>query len=122
MNGTVTPTLDATLPLLVYNVTGQAQPVEALVDTGFNGHLTLPVALIAALRLTWVNRHRARLADGRVVFVDVYAAVVDWDGQPRSVVVEAADGEPLLGMKLLRGHVLTIEVVGGGAVTIQPIP
>jgi clan AA aspartic protease len=104
------------------NTTGQQQRIDAIVDTGFSSGLTLPGTLIAALGLPWINRHPGRLADGSIVFIDTYAATVLWDGQPRLIAVEAIDGEPLVGMKLLQGHVLRIEVTGGGSVTVEPIP
>jgi clan AA aspartic protease len=62
---------------------GQPHEVEMVIDTGFNGFLTLPPALIAALGLRWLCRQQAELADGSVQAFDVYVAPVDWDGQPR---------------------------------------
>jgi hypothetical protein len=59
------------------------------------------------------------LANGDEVEVDVYAATMIWNGVPRRILVEAADAEPLLGMRQMLGHWLQIEVVNGGAVSIQ---
>jgi hypothetical protein len=47
---------------------------------------------------------------------------VDWHGQPWSAEVEAADAQPLLGMALLQGSELRIEVLPGGGVTIAQLP
>jgi hypothetical protein len=38
------------------------------------------------------------------------------------VEVEAADTDPLLGVSLLRGHDLRIQVVDGGTVIIMALP
>ncbi len=40
--------------------------MEAIIDTGFNGFLTLPPALVAALGLPWLCRQQGQLADGSV--------------------------------------------------------
>jgi hypothetical protein len=47
---------------------------------------------------------------------------VIWDGQPRTVEVEAADTEPLVGMSLLEHHALRIDVLNGGIVSITALP
>jgi clan AA aspartic protease len=96
--------------------------VEAIIDTGFNGFLTLSPALIAVLGLPWLCREQGELADGSVLTFDVYVATVDWNGQSKSVEVEAADAQPLLGMALMRGFELRIQVVPGGSVTIAGLP
>ena len=67
-------------------------------------------------------RQPGRLADGRVESFDVDVATVIWDGQPRTVEVEAADTEPLVGMSLLEHHALRIDVLNGGMVTITALP
>src|ERR1700752_316774 len=89
---------------------------------GFNGFLTLPPALIAALGLPWLCRQQGQLADGSLLTFDVYVATVDWHGQPRRVEVEAADAQPPLGMALLQGSELRIEVLSGGGVNIAQLP
>jgi hypothetical protein len=59
------------------------------------------------------------LANGAEDEVDVYAATVIWNGVPRRILVEAADAEPLLGMRMMHRHSLQIQVVDGGSVSIQ---
>src|SRR5207302_3254527 len=58
MTGIVNADLEPLLRLTVQDAGGQPHDVEAVIDTGFNGFLTLPPALIAALGLTWLCRHR----------------------------------------------------------------
>jgi len=84
--------------------------------------LTLPPLLVTTLGLAWLCRQPGILADGRVEYFDVYVATVIWDGQPRTVEVEAADTEPLVGMSLLEHHALRIDVLNGGMVTITALP
>lgn len=90
-------------------------------DTGFNGSLTLPRALITMLDLAWRRRGRAILADGSESIFDIHEAIILWNGQARRVAVDAADTEPLVGMFLLSGCKLTIEAIDGGKVTIQEL-
>jgi predicted aspartyl protease len=93
-----------------------------VIDTGFSGDLTLPTAVIMSLGLVWLGREPGILADGSTDLFDVYSAVALWDGQPRSVEVEAANTQPLVGMNLLHRHSLRLEVVNGGAVEINALP
>ncbi|MGE3540493.1 MAG: hypothetical protein AB7N91_24015 [Candidatus Tectimicrobiota bacterium] len=62
------------------------------------------------------------LANGTEDACDIYAATVIWDGRPRNILVEAADTDPLIGMALLYGHNVHIQVREGGRVSIEPLP
>ncbi|HEY3246179.1 MAG TPA: clan AA aspartic protease [Phycisphaerae bacterium] len=119
ITGTVTPTREALIELDVVGSAGQVLSVRALLDTGFNGWLTLPSATIAALGLNWLRRGRAALADGSHSIFDVDAATVIWDGQPRDVAIDSMDAEPLLGMSLVWQHEIRIEAREQGDVLIQ---
>lgn len=57
-----------------------------------------------------------------MVVLDVYLAKVLWYGQEREVLVLQADGGPLVGMSLLYGSRVMLEVVDNGDVTIDPLP
>jgi clan AA aspartic protease len=101
---------------------GAETEVNAVVDTGFTAALTLPAGVVAALGLVRQSGGTARLADGSVRQFDVFAAEVKWEGAWRTVLASAVGDEPLLGMRLLAGHKLAIEVVPGGAVEVTPLP
>ena len=120
--GVVNANREATIRLVVLGPHGRQQETEAIIDTGFTGALTLPPALVATLELSWLCRQPGILADGRIEFFDVYVATVMWDGQPRTVEVEAADTEPLVGMSLLDRHALRIDILSSGVVTITALP
>ena len=70
------------LRLTVRDTVGQPIDVEGVIDTGFNGFVTLPPGLIAALGLPWLCRQQGQLADGSLLVFDVYVATVAWHGQP----------------------------------------
>jgi clan AA aspartic protease len=96
--------------------------VEAVIDTGYTASLTLPPASIRALGLRWRSVDRFQLADGTVVVFDVYEAKVEWDGKLRQILVDEAGSDPLVGMRLLKGHELRMQVRYRGKVTIKRLP
>jgi clan AA aspartic protease len=122
IQGLVDAALEPTIRLKVRDVVGQVQEVETLVDTGFNGFLTLPPGVVTLFGLLWVVLQQARLAGGVPHLVDAYTGTVLWDGQWRVVEIDAVDGSPMIGMAMLQGYELRIEAVVGGAVTITALP
>ena len=105
--------------LMISGFRGRQQEIEAVVDSGYTGWLTLPPTVIAALNLRWRTFGRGILADGIVSAFDVYEARVDWDGRVRSVFVDEFDATPLIGMSLLRGYEYKMQVRARGKVTIK---
>lgn len=93
--------------------------VEAVIDTGFNGELTLPSGEIRRLGYPRVGTVDAELADGTTVETDYFAGRLLWHGEVREANVLAAEGAPLVGMGLLSGSRLTVEAAPGGAVGIE---
>ena len=121
ITGVVNARHEATIRLSVHHANGQEQEVEAILDTGFSGSLTLPPALIATLGLPWRTRGTVILANGSEDQFDIYAAVIRWDGTPRNILVEAANTDPLVGMALLTDHEVHIQVAEGGNVIIEAL-
>ncbi|MBI1903370.1 MAG: clan AA aspartic protease [Planctomycetia bacterium] len=118
ITGRVNDNLEAIVRLSVYDAAGHVNEIDGVVDTGFNGFLTLPAASINTLALPFVCRRQGELADGSLETFDVYAAAVVWDGVVRTIEVDRADTEPLIGMGLLHGHELRVHVAAGGHVAI----
>jgi len=121
IKGIVNANLEGIVRLVVTGADGRQVPVEAVVDTGFGAYLTLQPAGIAALRLKWLGREEGILADGSVNLFDVYDATIFWNDQPRTIEVDAADAQSLVGMALLERYSLQMDVVSGGEVTITPL-
>ena len=119
IEGTVNANLEAVATLPLQDSSGQTREVEAVVDTGFNGYLTLPPMLMEDLELPVVGDGEAVLADGSQAAFDVYGVTVIWDGQPMYVETGAVGVDPLVGMALLEGHNLNIDIEDGGRVLIQ---
>ena len=121
MTGRVRPTREAVVRLRVLGTGGRAQSVEAVIDTGFDGWLCLPPSIISRLRLPWLDVGRAELADGSISTFDIHVATILWDRKRRPVFVNKLDAAPLVGMALLEGNELSIEVRAGGAVRTAPL-
>jgi clan AA aspartic protease len=122
ITGVMTASHQAIVRLTVHGPEGQEQEIDAVIDTGFDGILTLPPSLIATLGLVWRRRGRALLADGSESLFDIYETIVIWDGEPRRIAVDEADIDPLVGMSLLYGYELIVQAIQGGTVIIQPLP
>jgi len=120
MQGVVNQSCEAILPVVVKN-NAITQLVDAVIDTGYSGFLTLPPNIIAALDLTWKGRDVATLGDGTSCIFDVYIASVIWDGEYRTIDINESETVPLIGMRLLRGYDLRIRTIEGGIVTIEAL-
>ena len=119
IEGVVNSAYEPVITLVVRGPSGQTRDIEAVVDTGFNGFLTLPPDVVAELRLPFASSGWATLADGSEIPYDVYGVSVLWDGQPKEIEADETGGAPLVGMLLLEGHDLSIQVRDGGRVVIQ---
>ncbi len=112
---------EARVPLTVLGPNGKSQGVAAILDTGFSGFLTLPASVIEALELPWLGRGQALVGDGTHQAFDLYVATVVWGDTLRPAQVASTETEPLLGIDMLYGHELRIEVVEDGAVAIEAL-
>jgi clan AA aspartic protease len=121
ISGSVNAFREAVVQIPVRSLDGQEQAIEVVIDTGFNGHLTLSPHLIAAFGFPFRRSGLAVLGDGSAVTFDVHEALILWDGQVRRIPVDSADTEPLLGMSLLEGHELNVQVIQGGQASIKPL-
>lgn len=120
ITGEFVPGFGATVPAQLLGARGSIREVEALIDTGFDGDLLIPEALANALELDFVIETLVTLADGREERLRTYSGRIVWDGLEREInVLAAAGGDPLLGLGLLEGYHLGIEVVDGGRVQIR---
>lgn len=112
---------EARILIHVIGTGGHEQLVDAVVDTGYTASLTLPPSLIQSLMLQWQKVDRGTLADGSECLFDVYEADVVWDGEVQRLLVSEADTDPLVGMSLLSGYELRMEVCSQGKLEITPL-
>lgn len=120
MQGRVSQSCEATLSVVIKN-NATTQLVDAVIDTGFSGFLTLPSDVISRLGLSWQGRDIATLGDGTACTFEVYLGLVIWNGQYREVYINESETVPLIGMRLLRGYELRIQTIEDGIVTIEAL-
>lgn len=121
IRGVVNPRWEATLSIVVKSLNGKKHAIDAVIDTGFSGFLTLPSTTIAMLELSWNASDRVTLGDGSEALFDVYAATITWDGRDRDIDVAESETEPLIGMALLYGYRVQIDAIKGGIVKIEAL-
>ena len=120
IRGRLNERLEPTVVVEVLNGDGDRQTVEAVLDTGFSGDLTLSQDLIESLGLDYASEIRMVLADGEDTTVYSYEGFLNWFGQTRRAEIIASEGVPLLGMSLLNGCKITMRVRAGGEALIEP--
>lgn len=120
MIGTVRD-LEPIVPIQVLDAHGQWWWFEAVLDTGATCDLTLPYAIIERLGLQWLQHGGASLAGGASVRSDLYAGEILWDGARQGIFINALEGDPLIGNRLLEGHRITIDLIEGGVVDVAPL-
>ncbi|MEA5625287.1 clan AA aspartic protease [Nostoc sp. UHCC 0251] len=119
--GSVNADYEPTIVLRICGADAKVHEQSAIVDTGFNGWLSLPPDFIAALELPWKRRGRAILGDGSECVFDVYEAIVVWDEQLLTIPIDEAESDPLVGMSLMEGYRLTVEAIEGGVVKLEKL-
>lgn len=118
ITGIVNGDFEAMLSLSICGSDGKVYTQDAIIDTGFNGWLSLSPDLIDQLNLKWKRRGRAILGDGSECVFNIYEAVVLWDGVYLTIPIDEADSEPLVGMSLMEGYQLMVQVFEGGKVEL----
>lgn len=110
-------------PRVTLELPGRAETVsvEFIVDTGFEGELALPSAIINSVDASYSFSRRIELADGTMREQPYYKIILDWDGEPRLTEVLMLEGRPLLGAILMLESLLHSEMTPGGEVFLDPL-
>ena len=96
-------------PKIFIYLDGSDDPINALVDTGFNGELMLTKAKIRELSLTFIGDDEYMTASGDVVPTTVHIGFIKWFGRTRKIAVLATAGKAnLIGMELLHFYRLDL--------------
>jgi clan AA aspartic protease len=88
--------------------------LSAIIDTDFNGQVSLPRRLVNELDLllTYEGTVEAELADGTSIEEDVYSGAIRFDGQELAAEIIMTDAqETLIGTGLLIGKVSVMNFV-----------
>lgn len=119
IRGRVGPEGDCAIPIDV-RIGRVWRRQHAIVDTGFHGHLSIPLHFVRRARFRRVAFESYQLADGRVVRQPVFMVDLRFGGRRRTEpAVATRSGEWLVGTGLLRGQVLRIDFARG-RVDIRP--
>ena len=119
--GRVSPKLEAVVAVTVRGRNRTVAALRCVVDTGFDGCLCVSSEQVAGLDLAPVGTQPVVLGDGSEARLKLFEAIVEWHGQLVPVPVLEVEGGALLGMALLHGSQLTMDVVDDGAVRIGPM-
>ena len=99
-----------------------ARSFGAIIDTGFNGGITLPLDWIEDLGLSQAGDQQMVLADGSLKAAPLFDAYVILNETAYDVVVAGASGKPLAGTNLFRGFSLYVEFQTNGVVELERLP
>jgi clan AA aspartic protease len=93
---------------------GLELPVDAMLDTGFSGWLTIDKQDLDALGWTYIDQQIMRTARGDVRF-KIYIGKVKFDGREFDIPVHVGNGltEILLGRQWLRTRRLVVDIPSG---------
>lgn len=100
---------DESKPMINIYLEDSPEPIEVLVDTGFNGELMLTKEKIEELSLVFIGDDEYMTASGDVVPTTVHIGFIKWFGRIRKIAVLATSGKlNLIGMELLHFYRLDL--------------
>ncbi len=121
IKGSVDARQRAWIPLETGNGAGNFRPMVFVVDTGFDGDLTLSRESINQLGLAEVAPTMVTLATGVREQVNTWGGYILWHGRHRYVEVLETRGNPLMGTRLLEGSQLTVQMRVNEEVVIEEL-
>lgn len=109
------------LPRIRLTLAGSSEPivVEFVVDTGFEGEISLPFSLIHRVNAQPLYHSHRSLADGTIREYPVFELTLDWLDSTRVVHVLTLENRPLIGTDLLDRCQVYIDFTEGGEVSIE---
>ena len=122
IKGRVTADRTPVIRLEVLDGLGRSVPVAAVLDTGFNGDVSLPIPTIRRLQLRPIGQRRFTLADGEVSVMNTYLGRANWHEEPLEVIIVESQGTAMVGMNLLWGSRITLEASEDGDILIEKFP
>ena len=114
--------LEARISVAVAGPNLEFREVEVVIDTGFSGWLTLPVATVREMNLPAYRIQQMRIANNRTILMTTFRAVAQWQGRQIDILVyQTENPRPLLGMAMLEHCRLTVDMQEGGPVVVTPL-
>ncbi|HBR00933.1 MAG TPA: aspartyl protease [Cyanobacteria bacterium UBA11691] len=86
--------------------------IDAMLDTGFSGWLTLDIQDLDGLDVQYIGTQNMQLATGEEVEFNLYTGSIYFDRQEVNIIIHAALGIPqvLLGRQLLINRRLVVDI------------
>ncbi len=111
--------LEARVSVGIVAVNQTMQILEAVVDTGFEGAITLPDHVAREMGLHTTGTRPITLASGQTIQTDTCIARLLWHGQPEDTRAYMMGDTSLIGTTLLAESRLSIDWWDGGDVVIE---
>ena len=81
----------------------------AIIDTGFNGYLSVPRRLLVASKWLAIGTEKFEIATGALVEQEIYLGEIIFDGKRGPVYSVSTQAQDILiGTKLLRGKIVVV--------------
>ena len=94
---------------------------KALIDTGFNGYLSLPLDVVEELDLTSIGGNAVELTNASEEDVPLFRGEVIFGPKVMTIPVHGIGTESTIGTSLFRSARLSIEFEEGGDVSVKDI-
>ncbi|WP_395144016.1 hypothetical protein [Armatimonas sp.] len=119
LNHKLAPLLD----LNVLHADNTLQKLSFLVDTGCTLEMVLPTVVLADLGWPAIETMEIQQADASQVSVDLHAGSVFLGKLARPILAAALGTQPIIGMELLQGWQLCLDIIGPGEgeIRLQPL-
>ena len=109
------------VPMAITDSDGRLWPLETVLDTGFVGDLSLPSIAIRRLGLVRAGSLNFILANGEAVRLRTYHARALWHDRLLDIEVTETGDVPLIGVRMLRGSRVTMDMLPCGEVIIEEV-
>ncbi len=120
MQGQVNNKYQAVISLTMYTPNGsEITFADVLIDTGSDAEVVASASAIQLLGLYYLEPTDLRQVDDEVVTVASFIGEVSWNGSRKEVKVICTGESLLIGMGLLRGHQMNMDIRPGGLVQIE---
>ncbi len=120
--GKVNSIKQAVVSLELSGSDGQKEILEAVIDTGYDGYLSVTPSIAARLQLPFRETRTYELGSGELFDFPVHDVAIQWDGDLKIIASIVTEGGVLIGMSLLSGYTLFIDATYGGVVQIDSRP
>lgn len=95
--------------------------IEFIVDTGFDGDLSLPSSLISQIDAAASEFRLIQAVGERARQAQAFELLLDWFDEEHITEVIILENAPLLGVGLMEGSLLQAEMQTGGEVSLEPL-